>query len=146
MTKVETHVSICGELAALYERKNHDYGDAFKKNFDEFGNVYPIIHLSEKLDRLKTLTRNGDQQVHDESIDDTLMDLANYAIMTIVERRLMTRQAQPSDVFHCIHCVHQNVSLDDFPCRACKHGEDSATADHYEPMGEHNGRDASNEG
>jgi hypothetical protein len=48
----------------------------------------PCIRLEDKLNRLKSLTRSGDQQVNDESIDDTLMDLANYAIMTIVERRL----------------------------------------------------------
>lgn len=88
MTKVETHVTICGELAALYERKNHDYGDSFGKSFDEYGMAMPCIRLEDKLNRLKSLTRSGDQQVHDESIDDTLMDLANYAIMTIVERRL----------------------------------------------------------
>lgn len=88
MKKSEIHAQICSELTALYERKNHDYGDSFKKNFDEFGSVYPIIHLSEKLDRLKTLMCCEDQKVNDESIEDTLMDLANYAIMTLVERRI----------------------------------------------------------
>lgn len=49
------------------------------------------IHLSEKLNRLKTLTRGERQYVQDESIRDTLLDLANYAIMTVVE---MERQAE----------------------------------------------------
>lgn len=88
MNKVETHVTICGELAALYERKNHDYGDSFGKSFTEYGMAMPCIRLEDKLNRLKALTRSGNQQVSDESIDDTLMDLANYAIMTIVERRM----------------------------------------------------------
>ena len=87
MDKINYHFEICKRLNALYAQKNHDYGDAFKKNFDEFGNVYPIIHLSEKLDRLKTLMQGEDQKVVSESIDDTLMDLANYAIMTMVERK-----------------------------------------------------------
>lgn len=88
MNKVDVHLAICKELNEMYERKNHDYGDSFKKNFDEYGNVYPIIHLSEKLERLKTLAKADDQKVVGESIDDTLMDLANYAIMTLVERSL----------------------------------------------------------
>lgn len=48
------------------------------------------IRLGDKFSRFKTLSRltNSDsdqQQVTDESIRDTLMDLANYAIMTILE-------------------------------------------------------------
>ena len=86
--KVELHSRICDELTALYERKNHDYGDSFAKSFAEYGMAMPCIRLEDKLNRLKALTKNGNQQVSDESIDDTLMDLANYAIMTIVERRV----------------------------------------------------------
>lgn len=88
MTKTELHASICSELTALYERKNHDYGDSFAKSFAEYGMAMPCIRLEDKLNRLKALTRNGNQQVSDESVDDTLMDLANYAIMTLVERRM----------------------------------------------------------
>lgn len=84
--KIEIHAQICSELNNLYERKNHDYGDSFGKSFAEYGMAMPCIRLEDKLNRLKALTRCRDQQVSDESIDDTLMDLANYAIMTIIER------------------------------------------------------------
>lgn len=43
------------------------------------------IRLGDKFNRFKTLSRNGDQKVNDESIRDTLIDLANYAIMTVLE-------------------------------------------------------------
>lgn len=86
MTKAEMHKTICDELTALYERKNHDYGDSFGKSYVEYGMAMPCIRLEDKLNRLKSLTRN-EQRVHDESIEDTLMDLANYAIMTLVEMR-----------------------------------------------------------
>ena len=86
--KAEVHASVCAELTALYERKNHDYGDSFAKSFAEYGMAMPCIRLEDKLNRLKALTRNGNQQVSDESVDDTLMDLANYAIMTLVERKV----------------------------------------------------------
>lgn len=91
--KTELHASICAELTALYERKNHDYGDSFGKSFKEYGMAMPCIRLEDKLNRLKALTRTGTQQVNDESVDDTLMDLANYAIMTLVERKVANGDA-----------------------------------------------------
>lgn len=85
---VNKHRAICAELTKIYAAKNHDYGDAFAKTFDEEGWAMPRIRLSDKLYRFKTLTRaasSGDgQKVPDESIRDTLMDLANYAIMSVM--------------------------------------------------------------
>ena len=43
------------------------------------------IRLSDKLSRFKTLSKRQGQQVQDESMRDTLLDLANYAIMTVME-------------------------------------------------------------
>ncbi len=83
--KVSKHDAICAELNKLYERKNHDYGDSFHQTFVEEGLAMSRIRLGDKLSRFKALTRAGGQQVSDESIRDTLMDLANYAIMTILE-------------------------------------------------------------
>lgn len=87
--KVATHMAISQELAAIYERKNHDYNDSFAKSYTEYGMAMPCIRLEDKLNRLKALTiHNREPLVNDESIEDTLMDLANYAIMTIIELRL----------------------------------------------------------
>lgn len=83
--KVQRHEKICEELNALYEKKNHDYGDSFHLSFLEEGMAMPRIRLGDKFNRFKTLSRNNTQQVNDESIRDTLIDLANYAIMTILE-------------------------------------------------------------
>lgn len=86
LTRLERHKQLCEELHKLYEKKNHDYGDSFHDTFVEDGMAMPRILLSGKLNRFKTLTRHSeDQMVSDESIRDTLIDLANYAIMTIVE-------------------------------------------------------------
>lgn len=92
MNKVDIHRGICEALNALYERKNHDYGDSFAKSFEEYGMAMPCIRLEDKLNRLKALTKNT-AKVSDESIEDTLMDLANYAIMTLVERKRMIDNA-----------------------------------------------------
>jgi hypothetical protein len=51
----------------------------------EEGMAMPRIRMSDKLNRFKTLSRAENQEVKDESIRDTLIDLANYAIMTVME-------------------------------------------------------------
>lgn len=80
------HASICEKLNEIYIRKNSDYDDAFAKSLAEYGMAVPCIRIEDKLNRLKALTvHNKTQQVNDESVEDTLMDLANYAIMTLVE-------------------------------------------------------------
>ena len=83
--KVEKHKKICEELNTLYAKKNHDYGDSFHLSFVEEGMAMARIRLGDKLNRFKTLSRANKQEVTDESIRDTLVDLANYAIMTILE-------------------------------------------------------------
>lgn len=88
MNKSEIHAQICSELTALYERKNHDYGDSFAKSYEKYGMVMPCMRLEDKLNRMTQIVLNGNQQVSDESLEDTIVDLANYAIMTLVERRL----------------------------------------------------------
>jgi hypothetical protein len=84
--KVQQHKNICYELNALYAKKNHDYGDSFHLSYLEEGMAMPRIRLGDKLNRFKTLSKNLEsREVQDESIRDTLLDLANYAIMTILE-------------------------------------------------------------
>ena len=80
--KVMRHKAICDELNSLYERKNHDYGDSFHQTFVEEGLAMTRIRLGDKFSRFKTLSRLS---ANDADQQDTLMDLANYAIMTILE-------------------------------------------------------------
>ncbi|MCI5628921.1 MAG: DUF1599 domain-containing protein [Clostridium sp.] len=83
-SKTEKHKLICEKLNALYEAKNTDYGDSFGKSYKEYGLTMPCIRLEDKLNRLKSLNFSKSAKVN-ESIEDTLMDLANYAIMTLIE-------------------------------------------------------------
>jgi hypothetical protein len=85
--KVEIHQTICDELNQIYEAKNHDYGDSFAKVRNELGNTVILVRLCDKLERLKSLLLGAEQMVNDEKIEDTLMDLANYSIMELVERQ-----------------------------------------------------------
>lgn len=85
--KVKEFISICKEMAELYDAKNWDYGDSFGKSFQEWSMPMACIRLTDKLNRLCSLTRNSSQRVQDESIEDTLKDLATYSVMTLIELR-----------------------------------------------------------
>ena len=94
VSKVQRHKIICEEINDLYDRKNHDYGDSFHQTFVEEGMAMARIRLGDKFNRFKILSRGVDQKVNDESIRDTLIDLANYAIMTVVEMEVAGHDAE----------------------------------------------------
>ena len=79
-----TFKDVLNEMNDLYEKKNADYGNSFSKSYEEFGLVSPVIRLSDKVERLKTLC-NKEAQVQDESIIDTLIDIAVYSVLTVLE-------------------------------------------------------------
>lgn len=77
---------ITEEMASTYERKNQDYGNSFSQSVAEHGAIAGIVRIGDKYNRLKTLCRaDSVQHVNDESVRDTLLDLANYAIMLAME-------------------------------------------------------------
>ena len=82
---VKRHYDIVMGLNELYAKKNADYGNSFHDTYVEEGMAMARIRLSDKLSRFKSLTKSKNQQVKDESVRDTLLDLANYAIMTVIE-------------------------------------------------------------
>lgn len=87
MNKIEIHKTLCDQLNDIYSCKNADYGDSFAKVRKEVPNAI-FVRLMDKIERIKTLLLNGERlQVADEKVDDTLLDLANYCLMEVVERR-----------------------------------------------------------
>ena len=83
--KVNAFEDVTIALRNLYDAKNWDYGDSFGRSFQEWGMPMACIRLTDKLNRLCALTKSGEQRVQDERIEDTLRDLANYSIMTLIE-------------------------------------------------------------
>ena len=81
--KIALHKQITEELTAIYEAKNHDYGDSFQETYRKLGLISAVTRISDKVNRLQSLSKK-DQRVDDESIRDTLVDCANYCIMTII--------------------------------------------------------------
>lgn len=94
MEKLEVHANICDGIKDLYRRKNADYGDSFGKARKVVPN-YTLGKLYDKFSRYMNLSLAGEDTAQvDESIDDTLMDMANYAIMELTERRLEREEKQ----------------------------------------------------
>ena len=72
----------------IYELKNKNYGNSFSEQFKEYGLTSVCIRLDDKIRRLKSLNKqmiSGNVNVDDESVRDTLVDLANYTILTVIE-------------------------------------------------------------
>ena len=85
-SKIQYHRDICQKIHDLYEAKNNDYGDSVNDTFNKFGIDAFLVRMYDKLNRVYSLTRKDKEiKIQDEKIEDTLLDLANYAIITLVE-------------------------------------------------------------
>ena len=84
MNNVEKHKEICNYLNDLYAKKNHDYGDSVHDTFLKYGLTSFLVRMEDKLNRARTLSQK-EALVNDEKIRDTLLDLANYAIISVIE-------------------------------------------------------------
>ena len=87
MNNFEKHKQICEKLNEIYQAKNRDYGNSFGEMCKKLGIISAITRIGDKYNRLVSLGTKpeSERRVKDETIKDTLMDLANYAIMTIIE-------------------------------------------------------------
>ena len=83
-TYADRFKEITDKMFETFKAKNHDYGSSFSNLFKECGMTYAYGHMAEKLERVKSLMKD-DAKVKGESMKDSLYDLANYAILTIME-------------------------------------------------------------
>lgn len=73
-------------MSDLYIRKNADYGDSFTDSINELGYTAALVRMGDKFNRIKHLLLSETPVfVNEEKITDTLVDLANYAIMLKIE-------------------------------------------------------------
>lgn len=75
------------EVIELLVRKNNDYGSSFSKQYEKYGVMSGLIRMDDKMSRLANLVNGHKAEVNDESLDDTLMDLCGYTLLTLVERK-----------------------------------------------------------
>lgn len=86
MTTFRDHIQgLTDELAELLILKNAAYGDSFHKQFQKYGMASALIRMDDKMSRLENLHNLGQLEANGESIRDTLMDLAGYALLAVLE-------------------------------------------------------------
>ena len=84
VNKVQQFKKVTEDMVKLYETKNHNYGNSFGDTYAELGLISAVTRMSDKMNRLKQMAI-GTTRASDERIEDTLIDLANYAVMTYME-------------------------------------------------------------
>lgn len=80
---VQSFMDITTDMAKTYAAKNHDYSNSFEQSCNKFGIIASVVRLGDKMNRIESLAIKK-AEVKDESIKDTLLDMANYAIMTVM--------------------------------------------------------------
>ena len=68
-------------LAEILQEKNTAYGDSFSQSVDEDGLLVLKIRLGDKFNRVSSLIKKGELKENDESLKDTLLDMAGYSIL-----------------------------------------------------------------
>lgn len=87
MNDVQRFGRIQVELCDTFKSKNADYGNSFSQLYQEFGDngiITAAVQISHKYHRFMNLAKGTPTKVN-ESLRDTLLDLANYCILTVME-------------------------------------------------------------
>ena len=69
------------ECFEIFKKKNKDYARAYK----DFSTIGLIVRINDKIKRMLNITETGIVLVNDEKLSDTLRDLANYSIISLME-------------------------------------------------------------
>lgn len=81
------HKELLNYIEELYATKNDAYGDSFSRTYDDIGILSAATQIAHKYNRFINLARNADSNSSNEyeSIRDTLIDMANYCLLTVME-------------------------------------------------------------
>ena len=84
--EVKMFKSITEEMATTFANKRRDYGPSTTETWIKYGPVSMCTRMRDKLNRIDNLlAKRNDPCVQDEKVQDTLLDLANYAIIALIE-------------------------------------------------------------
>lgn len=89
--KIQIHKELLDYLHELYITKNADYGDSVHETFEKYGLTSYLVRIEDKINRARTITTK-EALVNDEKIEDTLLDLANYAILAAMELKIIREE------------------------------------------------------
>ena len=87
MTILEKHKELCDRIHNTCVIKNHDYGNSASDLYKKFGLISYIVRMNDKMNRINTLL-NKENEVEDEKIEDTLLDLANYCLLAVADMEM----------------------------------------------------------
>ncbi len=83
--------SIVNEMKKIHHAKNHDYsGKDYLSNLIACERTGlpawkgTVVRLQDKMSRLENFTKKGKLKVKDESVEDTLKDMAVYSILCLI--------------------------------------------------------------
>ena len=89
LSKQQAHQELCDYLHnELWLPKNQDYGDSFHELYEDLGIISAVTQIVHKCNRIKTVARlkeQGGTPNVNESLRETLLDMANYCVMTVME-------------------------------------------------------------
>lgn len=83
-TDADKFEAITKKMHSIFRKKNHDYGNSFEQSLNEEGLAASRIRIGDKWNRFKQLSKGAKAQVNDESLRDTLIDMAVYSVLTIM--------------------------------------------------------------
>ena len=83
--KVQEFKDTVDKMTDIFISKNHDYGDSFSESVKELGPIAGFTVIMHKFNRLKNIIKGTHPLVEGESMEDTLLDMANYCIMLKIE-------------------------------------------------------------
>ena len=84
--KVNIHdvKEVVQNMGDIFAIKNEKYGNSFEISVDKYGMIAALTRISDKFNRIENLILTNDKGTADESVMDTLIDMANYCVMTAV--------------------------------------------------------------
>ena len=95
MNRLGIYQHIINNLEDTYKRKNSDYGNSIGDTYEKFGDVSFLTRITDKYNRILSLADKGEcGEVKDEALEDTILDLANYCLLWLVEREYTGQQEE----------------------------------------------------
>lgn len=83
------------KMQDIKTKKNTDYGNSFSKSIDKYGFISAFVRIEDKIERITNLLNSDTVLVEDEKIDDTLLDGANYMVLTLEEYKKRKDKNKP---------------------------------------------------
>lgn len=82
--QITQHKKLCTNIHNTFQHKNAAYGNSFEESVLKYGLISSLTRMSDKWNRIENLILHPSTDVGDEPLKDSLLDLANYCLMTVM--------------------------------------------------------------